>query len=232
MGQTERERFASAALMRTGYLTSGRDGTAPGFSDAIARYQSDNDLVPNGRIDFDLYYRMLANEARRPGSKPPPPAPVSAAVTPALPPAEAPRLVLSTPRGPKPSYRVGETMVLAMQPIQDAYVYCYYQDATGTVARIFPNRFQPDPFLHAGAQVEIPPAGAQSFALRFDKAGSTESVACLGADREIGLRLPDKLKAQDLEPLPVAGLDDVAAQFRAIPGARVDDARLAVEVMR
>jgi hypothetical protein len=232
MGQTERERFVGAALVRTGYLTSGSDGTAPGFSDAIARYQSDNDLVPNGRVDFDLYYRMLANEARRPGNKPAPATPVTAPVTPALPPAEAPRLVLSTPRGPKPSYRVGETMVLAVQPTQDAYVYCYYQDATGTVARIFPNRFQPDPFLHAGAQIEIPPAGTKSFALRFDKAGSTESVACLGADREIGLRLPDKLKAQDLEPLPVAGLDDVAAQFRGIPGARVDDARLAVEVMR
>jgi hypothetical protein len=100
------------------------------------------------------------------------------------------------------------------------------------VARIFPNRFQPDPFMHGGTQIEIPPAGTKSFALRFDKGGATESVACLGADREIGLRLPDKLKAQDLEPLPVSGLDDVAAQFRGIPGATVDDARLAVEVLQ
>jgi hypothetical protein len=57
-------------------------------------------------------------------------------------------------------------------------------------------------------------------------------VACLGSDREVGLRLPDKLKAQDLEPLPVSGLDEVASQFRGIQGARVDDARLAVEVMK
>jgi hypothetical protein len=117
-----------------------------------------------------------------------------------------------------------------VQPTQDAYVYCFYQDSTGTVARIFPNRFQPDPFLHGGVQIEIPPAGTKSFALRFDKPGGSEAVACLGADREIGLKLPDKLKAQDLEPLPVSGLDDVASQFRGIPGARVDDARLAVEV--
>jgi hypothetical protein len=123
-------------------------------------------------------------------------------------------------------------MVLAVQPTQDAYVYCFYQDATGVVARIFPNRFQPDPFLRAGVRIEIPPAGAKSFALRFDKANATEAVACLGADREVGLRLPDRLKAQDLAPLPVSGLDDVASQFGKIPGARVDDARLAVEVIQ
>ena len=78
----------------------------------------------------------------------------------------------------------------------------------------------------------MPPAGQQSFALRFDKPGGSEAIACLGADREVGLRLPDRLKAQDLEPLPVHSLDDVAAQFQAIPGAQVADARLAVEVLR
>ena len=154
MGQGERERFVSAALVRTGYLSSGDGASAPGFTDAIARYQSDNDLVPNGRVDFDLYYRMLANEARKPGNKPVPATPVAAAVAPALPPPSPPRLVMSTPRGPKPSYRVGETMELSVQPTQDAYVYCYYQDGAGTVARIFPNRFQPDPFMHAGAQID------------------------------------------------------------------------------
>jgi hypothetical protein len=245
MGQTERERFVSAALVRTGYLSSGGDGASAGFSDAVSRYQADNDLVPTGKIDFDLYYRMLANEARRPGPKTAaaagmatpvvgtaaPGVPVVAAVAPVGAPPDPLRLVLSTPRGPRPQYRVGETMVLSVQPTQDAYIYCYYQDASGTVARIFPNRFQPDPLLHAGRQIEIPPAGVKSFALRFDKPG-TEAVACLGADRELGLRLPDMLKAQDLEPLPVAGLDDVAAKFRGIPGARIDDARLAMEVVQ
>ena len=121
--------------------------------------------MPNGRVDFDLYYRLLANEARHPAQQ------AGAGHTGgrggyagAATAFEPPRLVLSTPRGPKPSYRVGDTMVLSVQPTQDAYVYCYYQDATGTVARIFPNRFQPDPFLHAGAQIEIPPAGTKSFA--------------------------------------------------------------------
>ncbi|MEA2778374.1 MAG: hypothetical protein QOF90_3780 [Acetobacteraceae bacterium] len=233
MGGGERTGFVSAALVRTGYLRAQSSGADAEFTDAVARYQAENDLVPSGQVDFDLYYRLLANQARRPGTKPVT-ASSSNIVAPAAvasPPA-APQLVLSSPRGPQPKYRVGETMAVAVQPTQDAYVYCYYQDALGTVARIFPNRFQPDPFLHAGKQIEIPPAGQNSFAIRFDKPGGTEAVACLGSDREVGLRLPNRLKAQDLERLPVSGLDEVAAQFREIPGARIDDARLGVEVLR
>jgi hypothetical protein len=233
MGERERDGFVSTALVRNGYLRSQGDAANAGFSDAVARYQAENDLVPTGRVDFDLYYRLLANQARSPSVKTVAAASASAVAPPAAAsPQEPPRLVMSSPRGPQPKYHVGETMAVAVQPTRDAYVYCFYQDALGTVARIFPNRFQPDPFLHAGTQIEIPPAGQKSFAIRFDKPGGTETVACLGSDREVGLRLPDRLKAQDLEPLPVSGLDEVAAQFRDIPGARVDDARLAVEVIR
>jgi hypothetical protein len=225
----ERDRFVTTALTRAGYLQA--DGSGAQLSDAISRYQADNDLVPNGRVDFELYYRLLAADSRQPVTKAVAKTPVADTAT-AAPPAAPPGLVVSSPRGPKPTYRIGDTMVVSVQPTRDAYVYCYYQDASGTVARIFPNRFQPDPFLRGGTRIEVPPAGQQSFALRFDKPGGSEAIACLGADREVGLRLPDRLKAQDLEPLPVHSLDEVAAQFRAIPGAQVADARLAVEVLR
>jgi len=234
MGERERDDFVSAALVRTGYLPAGSNGQSADLADAISRYQSDSDLIPNGRIDFDLYYRMLANEARNPKAvASAAAAPLAAAVTaPAAPAAEAPGLILSTPRGPLPKYRTGDVLSVSIQPRGDAFVYCYYQDATGTVARIFPNRFQPDPFLSSGTQIEVPPAGGKSFAIRFDKPGAKETVACMGADREVGLRLPDKLKAGDLEPLPVSGLDEVSSQFHGIPGARINDARLTVEVLQ
>ncbi len=178
----------SAALVRAGYLAQRRRRANPGLSDAIARYQAENDLVPNGQVDFDLYYRLLANEARRPAAKP-----VAASAGKrrdyAVPPPPARAATAgrrARPRGPKPSYRVGETMVVSVQPTQDAYVYCFYQDATGTVARIFPNRFQPDPFLHAGAQIEIPPAGTKSFALRFDKPGAPKRSPVLVRTAKLG----------------------------------------------
>jgi curli biogenesis system outer membrane secretion channel CsgG len=233
MGDAERTRFVSTALNKAGYLQG--DAAGPEISDAVARYQAENDLVPNGRIDFDLYYRLLAADARHPAAKP---ARVAAGADPApAPPLQAPNLapaglVVSSPRGPRPTYRVGETMAVSVQPNRDEYVYCFYQDASGAVARIFPNRFQPDAFLRAGQQIEVPPAGQQSFAIRFDKPGGSESVACLGADQEVGLRLPDRLKVADLEPLPVTGLEDVATAFRSVSGAKVADSRLAVEVLQ
>ena len=240
MNDAERTRFVSTALSRAGYLQG--DATGPEISDAVARYQAENDLVPNGRIDFDLYYRLLAADARHQAAKPAAPAaqpsPVVAGAEPApgSPPAAPadlpPGLVVGSPRGPRPTYRIGETMAVSVQPNRDEYVYCFYQDASGSVARIFPNRFQPDAFLRAGQLIEVPPAGQQSFALRFDAPGGSESVACLGADQEVGLRLPERLKVADLEPLPVSGLDEIATAFRSVSRAKVADARLAVEVLK
>jgi hypothetical protein len=234
MGEDARNRFARSALTQAGY--PGASGSDAELSAAVARYQAANDLVPSGRVDFDLYYRLLANNTRQPyavaSGAPSVVSPVTApavATTAATPAPEVPKVLLATAHGPHPAYRVGETLSLQVQPTQDAYVYCYYQDATGTVARIFPNRFQPNAFVNARHQIEIPPNG-HAFDIRFDKAGSHETVACLAANRELGLKLPDALKAQDLEPLPVRGLDDIAGRFRDIGGTQVDDARLAVEV--
>jgi hypothetical protein len=113
-----------------------------------------------------------------------------------------------------------------------SHLYCYYQDGSGEISRIFPNRFQPDAFVPARTQVEVPPGGGSAFSIRFEQLGAPEQVACLAADREVGLLLPPELKRQDLEPLPVRGLDEVAQRFRGIAGVQVDDARLPIEVTR
>jgi hypothetical protein len=148
------------------------------------------------------------------------------------PPRVPPRLSLISPRGQRPTYVTGETLVLAVEPREDAYVYCFYQDANGTVARIFPNRFQPNPFLHGGKRIEIPSADQQSFLIRFDPPGGRETISCVAADRDVWSRLPDNLKAADLEPLVVGGLDEVAARFREVADVQVGEVRLLVNVIR
>jgi hypothetical protein len=244
MGESERQRFVRIGLARAGYLSAADDGSDARLSDAVARYQAENDLVPNGRLDFDLYYRLLASDARRPGqgrapvatsaptpavAPPPAVAPTPAAASVAAQVEAAPRLTLANARGARPSYRAGETITLSLQPTQDAYTYCYYQDGAGSVSRIFPNRFQPDALIPAHRLIQVPPAGG-AFAIRFDKPRTREAFLCVAADREVGLRLPDKLKAQDLAQLPVRDLDEIATRFDEVPGAHVDDARLVVEV--
>lgn len=92
MGAEERNRQVQAALVRTGHLRG--EGAASGrdLSAAVARYQAEHDLVPSGRVDFELYYRLLAADpasaggargGRRGAS---PPAPVTVAAATAAPP--------------------------------------------------------------------------------------------------------------------------------------------------
>ena len=157
-----RKRAAALRPHRAGTLRLsgfGRDGSAANLSDAMARYQAENDLVPTGRVDFDLYYPASckrrpptrhdpAPRSPRSAASPPPPPAAAPAVAPAAasaaPVEPAPHLTLATTRGGRPAYRVGETITLNLQPTQDAYTYCYYQDGTGSVSRIFPQQFQPD----------------------------------------------------------------------------------------
>ncbi|PPQ34467.1 hypothetical protein [Rhodopila globiformis] len=76
--------------------------------------------------------------------------------------------------------------------------------------------------------IEAPPLGQ----LSFDRPGGSEAVAGPGTNQPIGLRPPDRARAQDLTPRPVRSVDEVGAQVRVIPGARIADARLAVEALR
>ena len=147
-------------------------------------------------------------------------------------PASPPRVVLASSRGAHPIYRVGESMTLRIQPTQDAYVYCYYQDEAGEISRIYPNRFQPNAFVPGHSRVEVPPAGRGSFSIRFEQPGVPEQVACLAADREVGLLLPLELRRHDLKPLPVRGLDEVAQRFRSVADVPIDDVRLSIKVTR
>jgi hypothetical protein len=151
---------------------------------------------------------------------------------PAAPPISPPRLELSTSQGARPVYRVGDSMMLRIQPTQDAYLYCYYQDGAGEISRIFPNRFQPDAFVPAQIQVQVPPVGSGAFSIRFEQPGVPEHVACLAVDREVGLLLPSELTQRDLEPLPVRGLDEVVQRFRGVAGVQVGDVRMRIEVIR
>jgi curli biogenesis system outer membrane secretion channel CsgG len=238
MSGDERARFVSASLARAGYYRGGAASETDGaLRDAVARYQARSDLIPTGRIDFDLYYRLLGSNAQVAGTPgrieasarvPVIDAPPRTPPTPDQPPA----LILGTARGPRPAYRIDETFVLQAQPTRDGFLYSYYQDAERTVARIFPNRFQPDAFVRANAQVEIPPGPEPPFNIRFDKRGSREAVACVASDLELGLKLPEDLKVRDLEPLPVHSLNEVVDKFRAIGGAHVTDGWLPIEVQR
>ncbi len=235
MSAKEQVVFVQRALAGKGYLnippTGERDQST---KEAIARYQSENDLIPDGRINFDLYAKLIGDDlalGQQPNAQGGLVEPI-ASNDPTQQPVVKPQplsLILGTPQGRDGSFSVNDSLVLTAVPSQDAYLYCYYQDATGQTARIFPNQFQPDAYVGAGQTVRIPD-GAAKFDIVLDRPGTKEQVVCLGARREVGLNLPPELKVADLQPIPVSSVDQVVSAFRQVGKAEVVEARMRLNV--
>lgn len=218
MSPQERVEFVQGKLKGLGYYAGPVSGQDSGqLSEAVARFQARNQLIADGRINFDLYYALLDED----GSLAPPAETRSAAlaVAPAALSTRAPvSLSVSTDRGEAPVYAVGDNMMVVARPTENAFLYCYYVANGGSVSRIFPNRFKADPFVAAGQRVAIPDQ-TSPFRLTMDASGAQEQVQCFASTRDPLPALPDWLKAEDLTPLP-QGMGAVRAAFEnAVPGA-------------
>jgi len=190
---------------------------------AIAEYQAAAGLIADGRVNFDLYFSLKDDTQNQlvampvaPVRPPPPPRVNLAAAAPA---ADAPAktdggapvaMTLTSDRGMAPTYKVGELLSLKMSLNKQGFAYCFYQDAGGTTARIFPNRFHRDSMLAGNFVIPMPTGG---FKIKFDRAGR-ERVGCVSSDRE--LVLPTALaSANDLSPVPVNSLEQALSQIKA-----------------
>jgi len=179
------------------------------LSNAIGKFQAENGLTADGRINFELYYALLDSDqplATDPTAKPAA-APVAAAA-----PATGARgpmtLKLDSDKGGR--YRVKDTLGAKVQMSNDGVLYCYYKDVSGTIARIFPNRFSPDPFMRANKPMALPPE-TSPFKIKFDQAGR-EQISCYASERDVAL--PPNLKGADLSPLKVGSMEEIATAFR------------------
>jgi curli biogenesis system outer membrane secretion channel CsgG len=234
MSEGERIRFSQRALIANGYLAPPETGRLDEATKAaIARFQAERGVVVTGRPSFELYAEALGSDRPLAAGPPKTFTKKGATADPAkdrVPVRTPVELTLYTERGAKPVFQPRDAFRMAVQLSKSAFLYCFYRDAGGSVARIFPNRFQPDPFLPAGQPVEIPGRGA--FDIVFEVPGAEEEVACVASDREVGLDLPDALKVADLTPLPVENLDQLIARFQEIDRAGLGVARLPLLVER
>lgn len=195
------------------------------LTSAVGRFQADNGLIADGRINFDVYYALL--DADQPLADDPSAGSTAPVVKAAPKPAGGGplSLKLDTDRGPRPTYRPKEFLQAKVQLSSDGILYCYYRDNSGVIARIFPNRFNPDPFVRAGKALSLPPDGSP-FKIRFDQPGQ-EQIVCYASDRD--LPLPPNLKAADLTPLKVGSLEEIATAFRK-SNPNVAEAKLPITV--
>ncbi|QQP90438.1 DUF4384 domain-containing protein [Skermanella sp. TT6] len=148
-------------------------------------------------------------------------------------PVTAGALLVSSDHGPAPSIPAGETVVVRVETASDSFVYCYYTDGLGQVARLFPNRFQPDALVPAGRVVEVPPGPDRPFHIRLDTPGRPEVVTCLASPAEVdGATLDgiDGVRTDDLLPIPGLELQDILGAFARLSGPGVDSATMPITV--
>jgi curli biogenesis system outer membrane secretion channel CsgG len=225
MSKREQVSFAQRALASAGDYAGPVNGRLDqSTKSAVARYQARKDQIASGRVNFDLYRSLIAEDLAL-GEKPASfkKEPLKVKIPDPL------QISMTTPRGISPVYRVKETLKMTVKTSRDAYVYCYYRDARGTIARVFPNKFNPDPYVIAGRSVSIPGEKAR-FGIVFDRPNAQEKVLCVASHRELGLKLPDGLRKKDLAPLPVSSLDEVVSAYQKLDSGRVAQANLSIRV--
>lgn len=219
LSESERIKTIQSALVMAGYYKESITGIVDvATQDAISRYQADNNLIANGRIDFDLYHNMIVNKyidgpiipedannsiAKTNSSNRSNSIPVGTGIV----------INMSSNRGNAQSFSVGEMFQLTMSVSKSAFVYCYYQDTNGQVFRVFPNRFSPNAAIAAEQTIKVPPASLP-FQLILDKPGNQERVDCIASRRELGINLPKDMLIDDLQPIPNRNIDNIIDEFR------------------
>jgi peptidoglycan hydrolase-like protein with peptidoglycan-binding domain len=210
MKEPERVEFVQRSLAGLGAYSGEIDGKpSSNLSEAIGAYQAQNSLVATGRIDQQLYASLSSKDIRLAGAG------KATGNDPMTETSQPERLYISlTDALAFPTYKVGMPLQVKARLNADAFLYCYYQDGAGSIARIFPNRFQPDAQVAGGKALAIPQQGA-GFQIVFEQPGAREHVSCFASRTEFGARLPDELKADDLAPLPFKTMADLEKAIRA-----------------
>jgi len=225
MPQKDRVVFAQRALASKGHYRGAVNSIYDESTKAaVSRYQAEQGLIAHGRLDFQLYQALINTDLAL-GRKPAPVVPIVAEDVGPVP----LDLELVTPEGAAPTYRVRDLLNLEVTASQDSHVYCYYRDHGGDIARIFPNRFQPDSYVIAGRSVTVPSQNS-NFEIIFDQPGAAEEVVCLASYQEVGMSLPNDLKLADLTPLPIASIDELVATFQRIDPVGLVETRLPILV--
>jgi len=217
MSEPERVVFLQRRLNRLGYYSSGLDGVrTPDLMSAAATFAGDAGYT-DGLDELALYEALTQwsedtpAPARRTAAVPPLPLePASQPVQAALDRQSQGLNVQIALVGD--TKRAGAPVSLSLQSNALAYAYCYLEDSAGTIARVFPNRWQPDPLLPPNQAVTVPGKDA-AFDLVLPQPGAAEQVACFVSSAELSQALPGGFKAEDLTPLPVPSLSSLSDEY-------------------
>lgn len=203
MSPQQRVSVIQAGLRNTGEYAGPLDGQLSlRLQDAIASAESSRGLVPDGRIDFQIYQALYNENVLPAGEVAVPdtmPAETLATRTPETGRDPLGLSVALMPSRPSPGDAV--TVRVSVQRASDLYCYYEYDEGGRTeTVRFFPNRFATDNRLSPGQTLTLPdPSGRVR--LIYDGL-APEAIACIATTAEYTAdNRPQTVSAVDLEPL-------------------------------
>ncbi|WP_353235016.1 DUF4384 domain-containing protein [Diaphorobacter ruginosibacter] len=244
-GGVAQARLIQSSLVAQGYLAPGIDvlnKDSRELREALARFQTDNGLVPSGVMDFRTYERALnhfvqldnSGHLRQIGWTPSGPnggADEGKAYAGYLPVKGAKQLQLTSqeplereidlqiknplPPGEKPVFEVGEQVFAAATVSRASHVYCYFSDAVGNVMRLTPNNVNPNSLQPANQVLRLPDWLVPNPAFIMDASQpGTERLACLATAEDVMARLPAPLQGEGVVNIPgYHSIEDVENAF-------------------
>jgi len=125
-------------------------------------------------------------------------------------------------------YRVGQKMRVSVRSEKGGHLYLFYLDASGTISCLFPNRFQTDNRLAAGAPgVEVPAPNAR-FALRIAEPTGREVLKAIVASRPLDQLELHRLTQGDYTVLTPQQIKGMSVEVKR---GDVDWAEHAIEIL-
>lgn len=224
------------------------DENSPAFVTALGRFQADSGIVVSGVVDFATYERALRNfvalgpegklvqigwtstNATPLGFKAPTVAlakrrimPFGSGVPVGYGDSPAPRhidLQIENVLVDRNAFEVGEQVFLSASLSRASYMYCFLQQADGSVMRLLPNATNPSALISANQAIRIPDwmSPTPGFIMDTTSAG-TEFVGCFATDQDISTQLPQMLLTPPLSPLnDIRDLNAIKATFDSTLG--------------
>jgi hypothetical protein len=119
---------------------------------------------------------------------------------------------LLSDRGEEPRYGFGDSAELTIELDQDAFVQCFYRNVNGQTFKVFPNPYHESALLPAG--VTRIPGDEMPFEFEMGEPAGSEFLKCFATREDVSAKLPEAIRASDLEPLPPELADALAEAFR------------------
>jgi hypothetical protein len=244
MDDGERVEFFARGLRANGYYRGDEPGRVipQSLREAVMSFQIDEHLAATGDLSYETYERLARNYVRSdgqgkftrigwgddsswrlPGELADTPRGGATQLSSLAP--RPPRIKISLPSAGN-ERMLGESIQFNVSVDRTSYLQCYYRDAGGTIAKVYPNPTQPWPLVEGNRSLLVPDLfNPQTFSIELTRPGS-EELRCLATVKDPVTQLPPWLQISALEPVAAQTLDAVSEAFGKAMGDSVGEGRL------